>query len=617
MFDIRSHIFLSLIVVGSITPAIAGTSTESSQPTPPSPTKIYHALALANSPKYLSDFTHFDYASPDAPKGGIFHGAQIGSFDNLAPFIISKAGLQIDLVYDQLLISPRDDPFTFYPSIAESVEIAEDNSYAIFHLNPKARWQDGIPITAEDVVFTFDTLKNNFKAVPYFRMAYQNVAGAMALDSLRVKFTFTHNENRVLPYILGTMHVLPKHYYQDHEFGKTFLEPPLGSGPYRVGQVIPGYRIVYERVKDYWACDLPTRRGLYNFDKWIVDYYRDAQAQAEAFKAGLFDFIFEYDPSRWLTYDDLPATARGQLVKVTSHLRGALGSMGFTFNLRRPPFDNRLLREAITQLFDFEWINSKLLRSWAQRASSFFPNSELAAKGPPSPAELELLLPWRGRIPDQIFDSAFIPPVSNGNGYLRTQRRKAFDLFRQAGYTIKNGQLVDQKGDQLKIEILSGTFDYNNVILTFATSLERVGIEVVVRQVDSSQFQWRSSVSFDFDLVFQFVNSTEMPGREQRLSWGSQFAYERYTANISGVQNPAIDSLVKNVEQASTRQEVITAIRTLDRILSWNYYILPGWYYDSTHYVYWNKFGRADEQDREGSLRQDLGWPAVEAWWAK
>jgi microcin C transport system substrate-binding protein len=611
------HALLSLVAISFIISTFESALAEFSQPDTIVPTKIYHALALANPPKYPNNFSHFDYANPYAPKGGIFHEAQVGAFDNLAPFIIQKTALQIDLVYDQLLTSPRNDPFTFYPLIAESVEIPDDNSYVIFHLNPKARWQDGIPITPEDVVFTFETLKNNFKAVPYFRMTYQNVTAAIALDSLRVKFTFHDKKERHLIYSLASMHVLPKHYYISHEFGKTSLEPPVGSGPYRVSQILPNYRIVYERVKDYWASDLPSRRGLYNFDKWIMDYYRDAHAQAEAFEAGLFDFLIEYNPSRWPTYDDLPATVSGRLVKVEAHLHGALGSMGFIFNLRRPPFNNRLMREAITQLFDFEWINSKLLRGWAQRTSSFFPNSELAAKGPPSAAELELLRPWRGQIPDRIFGGEFTPPVSDGSGYGRTQRRKAFELFRQAGYTVKNGQLVNEKGEQLKTEILTGSPDYRNVILVFIDNLRKMGIEATLRQVDSSQLQWRSRVSFEFDMVFQFINSTEMPGREQKLFWGSQFAYERYTGNVAGVQDPAVDSLVENIEQALPRQELITAIRALDRVLSWNYYILPGWYYDSTHYIYWNKFNRADEHDSKGHKRRDLGWPAVEAWWAK
>ncbi|UEM24300.1 extracellular solute-binding protein (plasmid) [Skermanella mucosa] len=579
-------------------------------------TQTLRALTLLDSPRYPDGFSHFNYADPSAPKRGTLRTAEVGTFHNLAPLIIHQSSVQIWLVYDQLFTSPRDDPLSSYPLIAQSVEIAEDKSFILFHLDPRARWQDGRPVTPEDVVFTFDTLMNHEKALPYYRMVYRDVKGAEAISPHQVKFHLLPGSNKNLPFLIASMHVLPRHTYAITEFGKISLEAPIGSGPYRVGQVLPGRRIVYERVQDYWAQDLPTRRGLYNFDQWIVDYYRNTNAKTQALMAGLSDVVVEFNPRRWIAYDDLPDKAERQLIKVQSRLQGALGSMNFAFNLRRPPFDNRLVREAITQLFDFEWINRVLLGGWAERNDSQFPNSELAAHSRPSAAELELLLPWNGKIRNETLEAEFTLPTSDGRGYQRQQRRRALELFAQAGYVLRDGVLVNAAGKPLAIEILTGNADFENVLLAFVASLRRAGIDARLRIIDMPQFERRTRADFDFDMTFQFFGTTNLPGPEQEFYWGSRFAHERYTVNVPGIEDPVVDDLVSRIGRAASREELIPATRALDRVIAWNGYLLPGWYMAFAHYAYWDRFGRADHRaGREAA--PELGSPAIEAWWIK
>ncbi|GEO40058.1 ABC transporter [Skermanella aerolata] len=575
-----------------------------------------YAIGHGNEGQYAESFNHFDYANPEAPKGGMIKLSEIGSFNNLEPFSLRKSGIDIDLLYDQLFVSPRDDPLTAYPLIAESAMIADDHSFVVFNLNPSAKWQDDSPITSDDVVFTFNLLTRNDQAIPFFRTAYKDVTDVGALGPYKVKFALSAKDATSLIFLIGSMHILPRHYYEARSFGTDSLEAPLGSGPYSVTQVLPGRRIQYQRVTDYWARDLPVRKGLYNFDTWVVDYYRDANVRAQAFMAGLIDVMFEFDPGRWLLYDEASGKTGVPMVKQVSQMRGALGSMNFAFNLRRPPFDDRVVREAVTELFDYEWIDKVLLSGWADRNHTQFPNSELAAAGPPTQAELALLLPWRDRIRKEILDDAYVPPASDGSGFQRERRRRALKLFSEAGYTIRNGRLVNGEGRQLSIEIITANADAQNIILTFVASLRRVGIDARLRLVDAAQFEQRSRADFDFDMTFHYFRSTEFPGADRERYWASEFANTKYTLNIPGVQDPAVDDLVRRIRQASTREDLVAATRALDRLIAWNAYILPGWYIGSLHYAYWNRFGRAD-QTVGTDVRRDIGWPAIEAWWAK
>jgi ABC-type oligopeptide transport system, periplasmic component len=611
MFDGCSGLLLSLALASSsFSPSLDLSASGPNGVQNPATVQVPY-LTLDYAPKYACDFSHFDYARPDAPKGGVFHDSKIGSFHNLAPFLVYDSGTNVNFVYDQLFASPRNDPLSAYPLIAESVELAKDRSYVVFHINPKARWHDGVPITADDVAFTFHALRDHPKSLPLFRSWYKSVSVVEILDRLQVKFAFEHPYARNLPYLLSTMHIMPRHYYKKHEFGKSSPDPPLGSGAYRIAKVIPGRRIIYERVPGYWAENLPTRRGLFNFNRWIVDYYRDADVKAQAFEAGLIDFNVEYNPARWEGYYDPPADAPLTIVKAESRLRGAVGSMNFVFNLRRVPFDNRVVRKAVAQLFDFEWANRVLLRGWAERNRSHFPNSELAFREALSPKEIELLRPWQDQI-IQLSDDDVVAPVGDGSGYQRAQRKQAFQLLAQAGYTFRNGRLVNGRDEPLSLEILANGPEFRNVVSAFAASMERAGINVSVREAGSSEFERRTRVDFDFDIAFLYDKATELPGAEQRLKWGSQYAFERYTTNISGIQDPTVDRIARSVEHSASRSDLVAACRALDRVLAWNHDRVLGWYIGSIHYAYWNKFGMVDKgQDLA------LGWPAVEAWWAK
>ena len=386
-----------------------------------------------DTPRYPDDFHHFNYADPDTPKRGTLRTAEVGTFHNLAPFILQQSSVQVWLVYEQLFTSPRDDPLSSYPLIAESAEIADDKSFIIFHLNPLARWQDGFPSRQKMSCSLSTPCATTTRLFPISAQCTGTSKSVEAIDPHQVKFHLSPDSNNNLPFLIASMHILPAHFYATNEFGKTSVELPVGSGPYRVSQVLPGRRIVYERVRDYWARDLPTRRGLYNFDHWVVDYYRDTNAKTQAFMAGLSDIAVEFNPMRWLAYDDLPDKAEHRLIKVQSRLQGALGNMNFAFNLRRPPFDNRLIREAITQLFDFEWINRVLLGGWAERNHSQFPNSELAAQGRPSSAEIELLLPWKGKIRDETLDEEFTLPTSDGSWLSAPATPQGFRVVRPSG----------------------------------------------------------------------------------------------------------------------------------------------------------------------------------------
>ncbi|HBO5131815.1 TPA: ABC transporter substrate-binding protein, partial [Pseudomonas aeruginosa] len=385
-----------------------------------------HALTLYDEPpKYPADFKHFDYVNPDAPKGGILRQADFGGFDSLNPFIGKGVSApSLGLIYDTLAFQSQDEPFTEYGLLAEKIEKAPDNSYVRFYLRPQARFSDGTPVTAEDVVFTFETLVS--KGDPMYRNYYADVDKVVAEDKLRVRFDFKHAGNRELPLILGQIAILPKHWWADRDFSKTGMEIPVGSGPYRIAKVDPGRSISYERVKDWWAKDLPVSRGLYNFDTITIDSYRDMSVALEAFKAGQYDVNLEYSAKDWATGYESPALRDGRFIKASIHNHNPVGMQGFAFNIRRPVFQDRRVRQAISLLFDFEWSNKQLFFSSYKRTNSYFENSEMAAHQLPSEAELKILEPLRGKIPDEAFDQVFQNPVNDGSGVIREQRRKAY-----------------------------------------------------------------------------------------------------------------------------------------------------------------------------------------------
>ena len=549
-----------------------------------------HALTLYDEPpKYPANFTHVDYVNPDAPKGGTFRKSALGTFDSLNPFINKGVPAQdIELTYDTLTRQTLDEPFTAYGLIAQKMEKAPDNSWVRFYLRPEAKFNDGHPIRAEDVVFSFDTLMKN--GSPLFKGYYSDVEKAEEENPLQVKFTFKHNKNRELPLILGQLPVLPKHWWETRDFGKGNLEVPVGSGPYTITQIKPGRSIRYERNKDYWGKDLPINKGLYNFDAVTVDYFRDNNVAFEALKAGQFDYWFEISAKNWASAYNVPAVKEGRLIKEEIRDGSPSGMQGFIFNLRKPIFQDVRVREALSLLFDFEWANKQLFNGAYTRTGSYFENSEMAAKAPPSEQELAILEPLRGQIPDKVFTEVFKPSVTDASGMIRDQQRRAYQLLQQAGWRIVDDKMVDAQGNPVKIEFLLAQTDFERILLPFKRNLSDLGIDLQIRRVDVSQYLNRLR-SRDFDMIVGSFPQSSSPGSEQREYWESQSADKPGSRNFIGLKDPAIDQLTEGLINADTRQNLITQARALDRVLQWGFYVIPNWHIKSWRVAYSNHIG--------------------------
>lgn len=552
-----------------------------------------HAIAIHGDIKYAADFKHFEYASPKALKGGTLRDYSLGTFDSLNPFITKGTpASDIGLVYETLTTSAEDEPFTQYGLVAEKIEYPEDRSWVIYHINPKARFHDGKAITADDVVFSFETLVE--KGIPIYAQYYADVTKVEALDKRRVKFNFKNAENRELALIVGQLAVLPKHYWKDKEFDKTSLEKPLGSGPYRVASFDAGRSITYERVKDHWSKDLPVNVGLYNFDRVQIDYYRDDTVAVEALKAGQYDLRRERIARVWATGYDTPAVKRGDLVKKEIQDYSPRGMQAFVLNLRRAPFDDIKFRQALNYAFDFEWSNRNLFHDSYTRTDSFFFNSDLASSGLPEGRELEILKPYKGQIPDSVFTEVYVNPKTDGSGNNRDNLRKAQQLLKEAGFTLKNGKLINPKTKQpVVIEYLAYDSSSERIINPYIQNLSRLGIEGTLRMVDTSQYINRVQ-SFDFDVTTLVLSQSQSPGNEQRDYWSSSAADIQGSRNYSGIKNPVIDQLVELVINAPDRQELVARTRALDRVLLHNHYVVPQYASLSHRLVYWDKFGQPE-----------------------
>jgi microcin C transport system substrate-binding protein len=493
-----------------------------------------------------------------------------------------------------LLTPSADESESFYGLIAESIEMPADRSWVAFKLRPEARFHDGSPITVEDVIFSFEMLKT--KGHPFYRGYYADIAKAEKAGPRQVRFHFSGGLNRELPAITGQLPVLSKTYFADKDFAKTTLEPILGSGPYRVEAVDPGRSITYQRVADYWGRDLPVNLGQHNFDRLRYDYYRDQTVALEAFKAHAYDYRAENSSKRWATGYASPARDKGLLRQATLPDASPAGMQGFVFNMRRGKFRDRRVRQAISYAFDFEWSNRTLFHGQYKRMRSFFENSELAATGRPGPAELELLEPWRGKIPDEIFAQEYQPPKSDGSGNNRRGLRAAKKLLDQAGWKVKEGKLRDpQSGQALEFEILLVQPSFERIVLPMSQFLKRLGITLHTRTVDSAQYQNRVD-RFDFDMITMRVGQSLSPGNEQRDFWHSEFADVEGSRNVIGIKHPAVDALVEAIIAAPDRPSLVAASRALDRVLQWNYYVIPQFYLDAFRIVYWDRFGRPARQ---------------------
>ncbi|RWU18139.1 hypothetical protein DM813_26115 [Pseudomonas alkylphenolica] len=567
-----------------------------------------HALTLYDeAPKYPANFKHFDYVNPDAPKGGTFRQAGFGGFDSLNPFINKGVSADdISLIYDTLMTQSLDEPFTEYGLVAGKIEKAPDNSWVRFYLRPEARFHDGHPIHAEDVVFTFNTLIKS--GAPLFRGYYADVAEVIAEDPQRVLFKFKHSNNRELPLILGQLPVLPKHWWEGRDFTKGNLEIPLGSGPYKVADVKAGRSIRYERVKDYWGKDLAVNRGFYNFDVMTTDYYRDSAVALEALKAGQFDYRLETAAKSWATAYDVPAVRQKRLILEELPNGNPTGMQGFVYNLRRPLFQDVRVREALSLLLDFEWTNKQLFNGAYTRSRSYFENSEMAATGLPDAAELKILEPLRGKIPEQVFTQPFANPVTDGSGMIREQQRKAYKLLQEAGWRIVDDKMVDAQGKPVSIEFLLAQTEFERVLLPFKRNLSDLGIDLVIRRVDVSQYINRLR-SRDFDMIVGGYPQSNSPGNEQREFWQSAAADNPGSRNFIGLKDPAIDTLVEDLINADSRQSLIEHCRALDRVLQWGYYLIPNWHIKTWRVAYWNHIGHP-----EVSPKYDIG---INTWWIK
>lgn len=555
--------------------------------------KPQHAMTMYDeAPKYPADFKHFAYANPDAPKGGTLRLASYGGFDSFNGFIPKgQVADYVSLVYDTLTIQSYDEPNTIYGLVAEKIDKAPDSSWVRFYLRKEAKFNDGHPITAEDVAFTFDILKKEGR--PFFRQYYADVSKVIVENKHQVLFRFKVKNNRELPMIVGQLPILPKHWWQDKDFTVTNLIPPLGSGPYKIGKVKANASIEYERVDDWWAKDLPVVKGFYNFDKIIIDYYRDMSVALEAFKAGQFDFNLEYSAKSWATgYEGTPLK-EGKLIKKELTNHNTANIQALAFNLRRPIFQDKKVRQAISLLFDFEWSNRQLFYNSYKRISSYFENSEMAAHELPTEKELAILEPFKGQVPDEVFTTVFTAPQSDGSGIIREQQRKAYQLLQEAGYEIKNGKMVDKEGKQLKFEFLMHQANLERVLLPFKNNLAEIGIDMEIRRVDTSQFINRLR-SHDFDMVSYIWGQSTSPGNEQRNYWSSSSADVTGSQNILGLKDPVVDKLVEQLIQADSRESLILHARALDRVLQWGYYVVWNYYTDKWRMAYWNKFGQPE-----------------------
>ena len=554
---------------------------------------VSHGTSLIGQLHYGADFTHLEYVNPNAAKGGEVRQYSIGTFDSLNPFILkgSPAG-SLGMVYETLMDQPEDEASTMYGLIAESIETPADYSWVAFNLRPEARWHDGKPITSKDVIFSFKTLTT--KGHPFYRAYYADVSSAEALGPHKVKFTFSGGVNRELPHIMGQLNVLPKHYFETVDFEKTTLEPPLASGPYRVAAVEPGRSITLERVADYWGADLPINIGRYNFDRLHIDYYRDQTVALEAFKAHEYDFRMENSAKRWATGYDSPALGGGLMIKEEIRHQLPTGMQAFVFNLRRPMFRDRRVRQAIGHAFDFEWANKTLFYGQYARTESYFSNSDLAARDLPSAAELAYLEPLRGQIPDEVFTTAYEAPMSDGSGSDRRNLRAAKMLLEEAGWRIEGGKLRDpESGEAVEIEFLLVQPDFERIVQPFVRNLERLGITGKIRTVDTAQYQNRLD-GFDFDIVTASFAQSDSPGNEQRDFWGSVAAETPGGRNLIGLQDTAVDALIEEIIAAPDRESLIAATRALDRVLLWQHLVVPQFHSRNLRVVYWNRFGRPE-----------------------
>ncbi|HUZ72412.1 MAG TPA: extracellular solute-binding protein [Stellaceae bacterium] len=548
-----------------------------------------HGLSLFGDLKYGPDFKHFDYVDPNAPKGGTVKRSAIGTFDTLNPFTLKGVpAAGIDGLFDTLLAPAYDEPDSAYGLIAESVAVAPDRTSAIYTLRQEARFHDGSPIGVADVIWTLETLKT--QGHPRYRLYYADVIKAEPAGERSVRFVFRSGDNRELPQIVGQLPVLSKAYWSTRDFAKTTLETPLGNGVYTVASVDAGRSIVYRRVADYWAKDLPVNVGRNNFGAIRYDYYRDASIALEAFKAGQYDIRIENVAKNWAIGYASPALKAGLIKQQDIANKVPQGMQAFGYNTRKPLFRDPRVRRALSYLFDFEWSNKNLFYGAYIRTKSYFSNSDLASAGLPQGDELALLQKLKGEIPDTVFTEVYEPPKTDGSGNIRPNLHQALRLLYAAGWTIKNGKLVDAEDRPFVFEFLLVMPEFERVVLPFGQNLARAGITMNVRTIDPAQYENRMR-NFDFDMSVLAWGESLSPGNEQRDYWGSAAADEPGSSNLLGIKSKAVDALIDGVIHAQDRHGLVTATHALDRVLLHGYYVIPNWHLNYFRVARWDKFG--------------------------
>ena len=564
-----------------------------------------HAISMHGSPKYDKDFKNFDYVNTNAPKGGSIKLHAIGSFDTLNNFILKGSpAANLSQVHDSLLVQSFDEPFTMYGLIAETITVPEDRSWVIFKIRKQAKFHDGSQIKVEDIIWTLNTLKE--KGHPFFKFYYGSVKEAKKISENEVKFIFQGETNLELPLIIGQMKILSKNYWEN-KFENVLLESPIGSGPYRVKSFKAGRTIEFERVDNYWAKDLPVNKGKFNFNKLIIEYFRDATVALEAFKSGDYDFRQENQAKRWANAYNFSAIENGDVKKKSVKHEIPTGMQGFFINTRKEVFKDRIVRKALNFAFDFEWTNKILFFDQYKRTNSFFSNSDLASKSLPTKKELELLNAFKNKLPGEIFNNEYLNPVNDGSGNVRKNLRIADELLYEAGWIVKNGKRINKEtGVPLKFTILLVSPEFERIALPYARNLKKIGIEAKVRTVDSAQYERRLE-NFSFDMTVVSLGQSLSPGNEQRDFWHSNSAKINGSRNYAGVSNLTVDFLIEKIIAAKDRESLKNATKALDRVLLNEYYVIPHWHIQNFRISYWDKFGKP-----KINPKYDLG---LDTWW--
>jgi len=573
------------------------------------PAERAHGLSAFGDLALPPDFDHFPYTDPDAPKGGTFSligWGGVTTFNSLNNYILKGDAAQgLELLFDSLMVRAADEPDAVYGLVAESAEVADDGLSVTFHLRPEARFADGSPLTADDVAFSFETLKE--KGHPLYHQMLRDVVKAEALDPQTVRYTFQGDLVRDLPLTVAGLPIFSKTYYATQPFDETTLEPPLGSGPYVVDKFAQGRTIVYKRDPDYWAKDLPVNKGRWNFDKIRFEYFRDRTAGMEAFKAGTYDFREEFTSKVWATEYGFPAIRDGRVKKEVLPDETPSGTQGFFINTRRDKFKDPRVREALGLVFDFEWTNRNMFYGLYDRTESFFENAPMEAEGAPSDAERVLIESLDVKVPDGVLAPAVMPPKSDGSGQDRALLRAAGKLLDEAGWHVRNGKRVNDKGEQFTVEFLTFEPTFERIIAPYVKNLTLLGIDARIRRVDPAQYQQRLK-NFDFDVTTQRYVMRNTPGVELRSYFGSQSADLSGSLNLAGVKDPAVDALIEKVVAAKTREDMTIAARALDRTLRAGHYWVPHWYKGSHTVAYWDKFSRPETKPK-----YDRG--ILDTWW--